>query len=884
MTQPHGVAQRDGSTAWLRAAFVDFFTQRGHVMVPSASLVPRGDPSLLFTNAGMVPFKEVFLGTEQRPYHQAVSCQKCLRAGGKHNDLDNVGYTARHHTFFEMLGNFSFGAYFKREAIVMAWEFLTGVLGLPPQRLWVTVFRDDDEAETIWRQDIGLPQERVARLDEADNFWSMGEHGPCGPCSEIYYDHGPQLPGVPPGQGECGDRYVEIWNLVFIQYDRLGDGRLEPLPRPCIDTGMGLERIAAVMQGVHDNFDIDVFQALRHAVVALKEGVDAASPSCKVIADHVRACGFLLADGVMPSNEGRGYVLRRIVRRAVRHGAKLGLPGPFMHQLMDPLIACMGEAYPELVHNRDQAQAVLLKEEARFTETLHHGLALLERAMEQLGTARCLPGAVAFQLADTYGFPLDLTADICRERGIELDEAGFHEAMARQKERSRAVKGSGQAMELALATEQTSIFVGYETLDAAARVVALLHDGNEVASLPEGATGSVALDVTPFYPQGGGQVGDAGQLTLDGVRFVVQDTQMHGGLIWHAGKMENGSLVQGCEVQATVDKTRRDAIRRNHTATHLLHAALRSLFGPGATQQGSLVAPERLRFDVALDKSISVEQRRRLEDMVNGDIWADRAVSTTEMNYQEAIASGAMALFGERYGENVRVLHVNGCSIELCGGTHVSRTGEIGLFKITDESGVQTGVRRLEAVTGQAALGWVQQAEAVLQESSRLLNVSWQELPGRLQEWLQRLRTLQEEQAQEAREALRLKQEHLATEALVVGPVRVMVGYLGMVDVKLLRQAAEDLRRRHDQVVVVVAGEQEGKGLWVVAVSDDVGRSIPASAINDMLARLVAGRGGGRADWAQGGTANARSLPAAVDALRDKLTQNLAETLCVQQA
>ncbi len=875
MRQAQGAAAGRGSAAWLRAAFLDYFAERGHTKVPSASLVPQGDPSLLFTNAGMVPFKEVFLGTEQRPYRQAVSCQKCLRAGGKHNDLDNVGYTPRHHTFFEMLGNFSFGAYFKREAIAMAWEFLTEILALPPQRLWVTVFRDDDEAEAIWLQETGLPQGQIARLDEADNFWAMGEHGPCGPCSEIYYDHGPHLPGAPPGRGECGERYVEIWNLVFIQYDRLGDGQLVALPRPCIDTGMGLERIAAVMQGVHDNFDIDIFKALRQAVADLGDGVDAASPSCKVIADHIRACGFLLADGVKPSNEGRGYVLRRIMRRAVRHGAKLGLPSPFMHQLMDPLIACMGAAYPELADVRDQAQVMLLKEENRFTETLHHGLALLERAMEQLGAARCLPGAVAFQLADTYGFPLDLTADICRERGIQLDEAGFHEEMARQRERSKASRETEQTVDLSLHTGQASTFVGYESLDIQARVVGLLHEDREVSMLPEGAEGSVALDVTPFYPQGGGQVGDAGQLTLDGGRFMVRDTLARGGLIWHVGTMESGTLELGCEVRATVDRGRREAICRNHTATHLLHAALRTLYGAEATQQGSLVAPERLRFDVALDGPVAAEHRRQLEQMVNGHILADRVVATTEMTYQEAVAHGAVALFGERYGEVVRVLRVDGCSVELCGGTHVSRTGEIGLFKITDESGVQTGVRRLEAVTGLAALDWVQQAERVLQDASRLLNVPWPEVPTRLQDWAQRLRAMQEVQAQEAKETLRLRQENLVSQALAVGPVRVMVGYLGHIDPKLLRQAAEQLRRHFATVLVVVGGEQDGKGAWVVAVSADVATRLPASTINEMLSGLVCGRGGGRADWAQGGTAAAQLLPGALETLRDRLVQQL---------
>jgi alanyl-tRNA synthetase len=860
----------------LRTTFLDYFAQHDHVQVPSASLVPQGDPSLLFTNAGMVPFKEVFLGTEQRPYLKAVSCQKCLRAGGKHNDLDNVGYTARHHTFFEMLGNFSFGAYFKREAIAMAWELLTDVLGLSPQRLWVTVFRDDDEAETIWHREVGLSKERIARLDEADNFWAMGEHGPCGPCSEIYYDHGPELAGEPPGHGDCGDRYVEIWNLVFIQYDRLANGSLLPLPRPCIDTGMGLERIAAVMQGVHDNFDTDIFLALRRAVADLGVSSMISTPSCKVIADHIRACGFLLADGVMPSNEGRGYVLRRIIRRAVRHGAKLGLPSPFLHQLIDPLITCMGEAYPELLSCREQAQAALLREESRFTETLHTGLALLERAIDQMGAARCLPGNVAFQLADTYGFPLDLTADICRERGIEVDEAGFQREMDQQRARSRGVKDSVQATDLPVPDIQASAFVGYESLETQAHVVALLQDDLAVSWLPQGATGAVALDRTPFYPQGGGQLGDTGQLILDGGCFAVHDTQVRQGVIWHMGRMESGLLRLNGEVRAMVDVGRRKAIRRNHTATHLLHAALRTLFGSGATQQGSLVAPERLRFDVALDGPIDHEQRKRLERMVNEHVWADRPVTTQEMPYQEAIAHGAVALFGERYGDKVRVLSVDGCSVELCGGTHVDRTGEIGLFKIIEESGIQTGVRRIEAVTGEAALEWVQQAEETLEESARLLSSAWTDVPTRLQEWSQRLRTLQEEQARVAKETLRLKQESLASQAMEVGSVRVMVGHLGHVEAKLLRQAAEQLRHRYPESVVVVGGEQDGKGAWVVAVSAHVAAHLSAQAINEMLIGLVSGRGGGRSDWAQGGTADGRSLPDALTTLRDILAQRLA--------
>ena len=722
----------------IRASFLEFFRKNGHAIVPSSSLVPGNDPTLLFTNAGMVQFKDVFLGKDTRDYTRAASAQRCVRAGGKHNDLENVGYTARHHTFFEMLGNFSFGDYFKREAIHFAWNFITGALGIPKERLWVTVFTEDDEAERIWTEEIGIDPTRCTRMGEKSNFWSMGETGPCGPCTEIFYDHGAEIPGGPPGSvDEDGDRYVEIWNLVFMQYDRAADGVLVPLPKPSVDTGMGLERVAAVMQGVHSNYDIDLFKSLIRAAADVTGAQDLDSSSLRVIADHIRASTFLIIDGVVPSNEGRGYVLRRIIRRAIRHGYKLGQTQPFLHKLVPALVREMGSYYGELVTGEARAVQTLALEENRFAETLATGMALLDAETAKL-TSSVIPGETVFRLYDTYGFPLDLTADVARERGLTIDQAGFDAAMAAQRGRARAASKFGAELRDSIKLPGKTDFQGYDRLAGSGRVTALIAGGELVAALRQGQEGQVVLDRTPFYAESGGQIGDTGALVGPMGRFAVNDTQKLGASFAHIGVVEAGEIRVGDELNALVDRERRAAIALNHSATHLLHAALREVLGKHVQQKGSLVAPDRLRFDFSHGQALSAEELRRIEELVNTAIRGNAPAETRVMALDEAVAAGAMSLFGEKYESDVRVLSIGDFSMELCGGTHVERAGDIGLFKIISESGVAAGVRRIEAVTGQAAYEWVVRTDQTLRDVAGMLRASREDVDEKVRELVER--------------------------------------------------------------------------------------------------------------------------------------------------
>ncbi|HNW78286.1 MAG TPA: alanine--tRNA ligase, partial [Candidatus Competibacteraceae bacterium] len=741
-------------SADLRKLFLDYFRDHGHEVVASSPLVPLNDHTLLFTNAGMVQFKDVFTGRDPRPYQRAATAQRCVRAGGKHNDLENVGYTARHHTFFEMLGNFSFGDYFKADAIRFAWEFLTGVLKLPTDKLWVTVYETDDEAYQVWADEIRVPRERIARIGdkpggkryESDNFWAMGDTGPCGPCSEIFYDHGPEVAGGPPGTADAdGDRYIEIWNLVFMQYDRSADGALTPLPKPSVDTGMGLERLAAVMQGVHSNYEIDLFQRLIEAAAAATGATDLHASSLKVIADHIRATAFLITDGVLPSNEGRGYVLRRIMRRAIRHGYKLGAAGSFFHTLVEPLVAEMGDAYPELAASAAQVSRVIEQEEERFAETLAHGMKLLEEGIAAL-SGDTIPGATVFKLYDTYGFPVDLTADIARERGLHLDMAGFEQEMAAQRERARAHSQFGVRQNADLGLSGSTEFHGYECLDEEATVLALFRDGQAVEVLNAGEEGLVVLDHTPFYAESGGQVGDSGHLHAEGVSFAVRDTRKQGeGLFTHIGVLEQGTLHQGQTVHAQVNAGQRQATALHHSATHLLHAALRQVLGSHVSQKGSLVDAQRLRFDFAHFEPLSAEQLDQVERLVNAQIRANAAVETTVMAPEEAIAAGAMALFGEKYGDRVRVLRMGDFSTELCGGTHARRVGDIGLFKIVSEGGVAAGVRRIEAVTGERALDYIAALQERARQVAQLVKGDRDNFPDKVRQLLDRNRQLEKD-------------------------------------------------------------------------------------------------------------------------------------------
>ena len=848
----------------IRASFLEFFRKNGHQVLPSSSLVPGNDPTLLFTNAGMVQFKDVFLGKDVRDFSRAATAQRCVRAGGKHNDLENVGYTARHHTFFEMLGNFSFGDYFKREAIHYAWNFITITLGIPKERLWVTVYKEDDEAQRIWTEEIGIDPRRCTRMGEASNFWAMGETGPCGPCSEIFYDHGEEIPGGPPGSAdEDGDRYVEIWNLVFMQYDRSADGVLVPLPKPSVDTGMGLERIAAVMQGVHSNYDIDLFKSLIRAAADATGTDDLNSASLRVIADHIRACTFLVVDGVVPSNEGRGYVLRRIIRRAIRHGYQLGQTQPFFYKLVPSLVREMGGYYTELAGAATRAEQVLEQEELRFAETLATGMALLDVATAKLDS-KVIPGETVFRLYDTYGFPADLTADVARERGLTIDQAGFDAAMEAQKERARGASKFGVDPREAIKLSGKTDFLGYQSLSETAAVTSLIFDGSIVAALKAGQEGRVVLDHTPFYAESGGQVGDSGVLVAPNARFMVRDTQKMGSSFAHLGVLDSGELQVGDRIEAQVDGERRKAIALNHSATHLLHAALRKVLGNHVQQKGSLVAAERLRFDFSQSQALSVEELQKVEEIVNAQIRENAVAETKVMALDDAVASGAMSLFGEKYESSVRVLSFGGFSMELCGGTHVERTGDIGLFKIVSESGVAAGVRRIEALTGQAAYQWVVRTDKVLRDVAGLLRGSREDIDEKVRELIERSRRLEKDVQQLKSKLASGQGGDLSLQAKDVGGVKVLAARIDDADARSLRDAMDQLKSKLGSSVIVLATVQEGRVVLVAGVSQDLVNRMKAGEIAGQVAEKVGGRGGGRADFAQAGGSQPENLDSAL--------------------
>jgi len=851
----------------LRQAFLDFFYNNDHEVVASSPLVPGNDPTLLFTNAGMVQFKDVFLGSDKRKYQRAATSQRCVRAGGKHNDLENVGYTARHHTFFEMLGNFSFGDYFKEDAIRYAWEFLTDTLGLEPERLWVTVFNDDDEAADIWLKKMKIDPSRFTRMGEKDNFWSMGDTGPCGPCSEIFYDHGPDVDGGPPGSpDEDGDRYVEIWNLVFMQFDRSADGEMVPLPKPSVDTGMGLERIAAVMQGVHSNYQIDLFANLIDATAKTLGVTNDGSSSLNVIVDHIRACAFLIVDGVLPGNEGRGYVLRRIIRRAIRHGKKLGNDDLFFYKLVAPLVKEMGSAYPELAKAQAHVEKVLEKEERRFAETLDQGMEILEEAITQLD-GKTIAGDVAFKLYDTYGFPLDLTADIARERGLTVDQQGFENAMAGQRDRARAASKFSIAGDSALQTDQETSFSGYEGVTGESTVVALFNDGKAVDELSVGDDGAVILSSTPFYAESGGQVGDTGVLTSKDHSFTVLDTQKSGKAVAHFGSVQAGGLKVGDTVDASVDAERRQAIRLNHSATHLMHAALRMELGDHVQQKGSLVDAQRLRFDFSHYEGVTSEQLQTIEDMVNGEIRKNVAAETTLMNYDDAVESGAMALFGEKYDDLVRVFRLGKFSTELCGGTHVERTGDIGIFKITSEGGVASGVRRIEGVTGKGALEWIDSRQQFLNDVSTLLRSQPDQASAKVAQLLKRNKELEKELAA-ARQALISGSAGDHTENVQeIGRIKVLATRIDGADAKTLREAVDRFKDRLQSAVIVIGSVDDGVVRLAAGVTKDNTDRIRAGDLIKPVAEQVGGKGGGRPDFAQAGGNNADALDEALNSV-----------------
>ncbi|MGF1526028.1 MAG: alanine--tRNA ligase [Candidatus Competibacterales bacterium] len=867
------------TSAELRRTFLEFFRARGHEVVASSSLVPAaGDQSLLFTNAGMVQFKDVFTGQEQRPYNRATTSQRCVRAGGKHNDLENVGYTARHHTFFEMLGNFSFGDYFKREAIHYAWELLTEVWGLPADKLWVTVFEDDAEAAAIWLDEIKVDPERFSRIGAKDNFWAMGDTGPCGPCSEIFYDHGPEIPGGPPGSpDEDGDRYIEIWNLVFMQFERSQDGTMTPLPKPSVDTGMGLERLAAVLQGVHSNYEIDLFQRLIEAAQAVTGTTDPHNSSLRVIADHIRAVAFLIADGVLPDREGRGYVLRRILRRAVRHGHKLGAEIPFFHRLVSTLVAEMGEAYPELLTHGDRIEETIRQEEVQFGKTIDRGMHLLEGAIAGL-RGSVIDGETAFKLYDTYGFPLDLTADIARERGLGVDEEGFEREMDKQRERSREGSQFGAGPTLALeTTPQATEFVGYDRHLAETAIGALwVRRGEETAAtgaLRGGQEGIVTLEQTPFYGESGGQVGDAGTITTQSGQFQVEDTQKQGGVFLHAGKVVQGVLENGQAATAEVDWHRRWPTTLNHSATHLLHAALRQVLGNHVAQRGSLVHPERLRFDFTHGEPIAPADLATIERLVNRRVRDNLPVITEVMAYDAAIDRGAMALFGEKYGDRVRVVAMDDFSVELCGGTHVRRTGDIGLFKITQEGGVAAGVRRIEAITGDGALDWLADLEGELARIAEVAKGDRHHPEAKVRQLVERVRQLERETEQLKGRLASGRGTDLAAGAVEVDGVKVVAAELPDVDVKTLREAVDRLRQQLKSAVVILATVEDGTPRLVAGVTPDQTKRCAAGELVRSVAAAIGARGGGRADMAQAGGGDPTQLATALASVSDWVRQ-----------
>ncbi|MBI3777587.1 MAG: alanine--tRNA ligase [Gammaproteobacteria bacterium] len=860
----------------IRKRFLDYFQRHGHTVVPSSSLVPGNDPTLLFTNAGMVQFKEVFLGQEKRPYVRAVSSQRCVRAGGKHNDLENVGYTARHHTFFEMLGNFSFGDYFKREGIEYAWEFLTREMKLPPERLWVTVYKDDDEAADIWLKELKVDPKRFSRLGEASNFWQMGDTGPCGPCSEIFYDHGAQIPGGPPGSpDEDGDRYVEIWNLVFMQFNRDAKGVLTPLPKPSVDTGMGLERIAAVQQGVHSNYQIDLFQHLIHAVAEVTGAAERQNHSLNVVADHIRAAAFLITDGVLPSNEGRGYVLRRIIRRAIRHGHRLGARETFFYKLVAPLCREMGDAYPELNSARPQIERVLRQEEDRFNETLEQGLKILDEDLVRLKDDT-IPGEIIFKLYDTYGFPTDLTRDVALERNLKLDMAGFEREMEAQRERARAASSFKAADLSAVTVDKPTQFTGYERLSDASKVLQITRAADLARAdfLREGEEGNVVLDRTPFYAESGGQVGDRGLLRVGDAVFRVQDTQKHGQVHVHQGRVEKGQFRVGDNVMAEVDATLRRAIMLNHSATHLMHKALRDVLGPHVQQKGSLVDDQHTRFDFSHFSPVTPEQIAEIERCVNEQILLNQDTRSRVMDMDSARAEGAMALFGEKYGTEVRVLNI-GDSVELCGGTHVRRTGDIGLFKITSESGVASGVRRIEAVTGPGVLAYLYERENSLRETAAILRASPEEVPRKVEQLTQRLKGLEKELDQLRAKLASGGSKDLAAEAREVKGIKVLATRLDGMDAKGLREVLDKLKDKLAPAAIVLASVVDDKVTLIAGVTKDLAGRLHAGELVNQVAAGVGGKGGGRPDMAQAGGTNPAGLGAALDAVSSWVEQHL---------
>ncbi|MDN6227793.1 MAG: alanine--tRNA ligase [Enterobacterales bacterium] len=861
------------STAEIRQAFLDFYHSKGHQIVESSSLVPNNDPTLLFTNAGMNQFKDVFLGIDKRNYSRATTSQRCVRAGGKHNDLENVGYTARHHTFFEMLGNFSFGDYFKHDAIQFAWELLTGEnwFNLPKEKLWVTVYETDDEAFNIWADEVGVPRERIIRIGDnkgapfaADNFWQMGDTGPCGPCTEIFYDHGDHIWGGPPGSAEeDGDRYIEIWNIVFMQFNRQSDGTMLPLPKPSVDTGMGLERIAAVLQHVNSNYDIDLFRTLIAETAKVTGATDLSSKSLRVIADHIRSCAFLVSDGVLPSNEGRGYVLRRIIRRAVRHGNMVGAKETFFYKLVAPLIDVMGSAADELKRQQSMVEQVLKTEEEQFARTLERGLALLDDELSKL-TGDTLDGDTAFRLYDTYGFPLDLTADVCRERNLKVDEIGFERAMEEQRRRARESSGFGADYNSMIRVDGASKFSGYDHNQQRSSVTALFRDGQAVDVLNAGEEGVVILNETPFYAESGGQVGDKGELTAQGVSFVVTDTQKYGQAIGHQGKVAQGSLKVGGSVEATIDEARRSRIRLNHSATHLLHAALRQVLGDHVSQKGSLVSDRNLRFDFSHFEAMKPEQIRQVEDIVNAQVRRNLPIETNIMDLDEAKAKGAMALFGEKYDESVRVLSMGDFSTELCGGTHARQTGDIGLFRITSEAGTAAGVRRIEAVTGEGAIAVMHQDADALREAASLVKSDAHSVADKIRAVMDKTRQLEKELQQLKDQQAAQESASLSSKAVDVKGVKLLVSHLDNVEAKMLRTMVDELKNQLGSGVVVLATTAEGKVSLVAGVTKDLTGKVKAGELIGMVAQQVGGKGGGRPDMAMAGGSDAAALPQAL--------------------
>jgi alanyl-tRNA synthetase len=863
----------------IRAKFLDYFAGKGHAKVASSPLVPGNDPTLLFTNSGMVQFKDVFLGQDKRNYVRATTAQRCVRAGGKHNDLENVGYTARHHTFFEMLGNFSFGDYFKKDAIHFAWELLTGIYGLPKDKLWVTVYQTDDEAYDIWSKQIGVPAERIVRIGDkpgggSDNFWQMADTGPCGPCSEIFYDHGPEIPGGQPGSPEAdGDRYIEIWNLVFMQFNRDDKGTLHPLPKPSVDTGMGLERIAAVLQHVHSNYEIDLFQELIKAAARETGCKDLANNSLKVIADHIRACSFLVVDGVIPGNEGRGYVLRRIVRRAIRHGYQLGQKKPFFHRIVADLVQAMGEAYPELAKVQDRVTAVLKQEEERFAETLENGMKVLEAALTR--EDKMLDGDTVFQLYDTFGFPVDLTADIARERNVHIDHAGFEAAMERQRERARAASKfqMGSAVEY---NGPKTAFKGYDVLDVAdAQVIAIYREGTSVPSLAGGEAGIVVLDRTPFYAESGGQVGDAGELDAGNGTFAVTDTQkIQPDVFGHHGKLAAGTLAVGDKVAAKVDVARRARTMRNHSATHLMHKALREVLGSHVQQKGSLVDAGKTRFDFSHNEPMNDKQIRKVEAMVNAEVLANAATAARVMKFDDAVKAGAMALFGEKYGDEVRMLDI-GSSRELCGGTHVARTGDIGFFKVVAETGIAAGVRRIEAVTGEGALAWAQQQEDLLDSAAAALKSGPHEVAQKVTQLLDNVRNLEKELARLKSKLASSQGDDLAGSAVDVKGIKVLAAAMDGADGKGLREAMDKLKDKLKSAAIVLAATEGSKVTLIAGVTADLTAKLKAGELVNHVAQQVGGKGGGRPDMAQAGGTDPSRLPQALASVQAWVSEKL---------